>query len=412
MFNNALSELVRTEVHLGRKSWPAFQVCGLVGLASSVTLTAILVAHLGFSLWVMGALILSGIFTFLGLAMVTKIITGYENLIYYYHEIAILIVFTILLKLLRQPVLAYLDFGILGISAFLVFGRVGCLMVGCCYGKPCRWGVSYRKEHAVAGFPRFLVGVRLFPIQGVESLWALCLTILGTILALRGNHPGEALALYVSGYGLGRFCFEFMRGDQERRYFWGFSEAQWISLILICILVNGELAVANASDLWRVGANACLVLVMIAVIMWRRVGKKDRQHILCPSHIKEVIEALDLASAPCNHTGRKIMNNSAITDIHLGCTSLGIRLSASKDLSGSKCVYHYAISRKSEKMTEQTARTLARLILQVKHPHNPHDLIYGSRGVFHLLVYPASSGEVYKTRSHSSEAAGISDAWV
>src|SRR5262249_13303963 len=41
--------------------------------------------------------------------MATKIIAGEEQFIYYYHEIAVIIVATIALWLLRQPTLTFLD---------------------------------------------------------------------------------------------------------------------------------------------------------------------------------------------------------------------------------------------------------------------------------------------------------------
>jgi prolipoprotein diacylglyceryltransferase len=41
----------------------------------------------------------------------------------------------------HEPIIPYLDVTILVIGIFLVCGRIGCLMVGCCHGKPHRWGV-------------------------------------------------------------------------------------------------------------------------------------------------------------------------------------------------------------------------------------------------------------------------------
>ena len=51
--------------------------------------------------------------------------------------------------------------------------------------------------------------------------------IWGTLLVVLGRPPGEALALYVMGYGAARFVFEFARGDMGRPDIAGFSEAQW-----------------------------------------------------------------------------------------------------------------------------------------------------------------------------------------
>jgi hypothetical protein len=142
-----------------------------------------LVTYLGLSPLVLVWLVLTAVLTFLALAMVTKIITGEENLIYYHHEIAVMVVAACLLNLLYQPVLPYLDITILGLGTFLAFGRVGCLMVGCCHGRPHGRGVCYRAEHAAAGFTPYLVGVRLFPIQAVESVWVFSIVVVGVCLS-------------------------------------------------------------------------------------------------------------------------------------------------------------------------------------------------------------------------------------
>jgi hypothetical protein len=152
VFNRHLDKLIRIEVYVLHRSCPAFQVCGYAGLALAVLLTMTLVTYRSLSPVVMAGIVLAAVSTFLGLAMVTKIVTGEERLIYYHHEIAVMVVAAGLLWLLRQPIPPYLDATILGVGLFLARGRVGCLMVGCCHGRSHRWGVCYRAEHAAASF--------------------------------------------------------------------------------------------------------------------------------------------------------------------------------------------------------------------------------------------------------------------
>src|SRR5215471_17085213 len=166
-----LNRLARTETRVLTRSLPAFQVCGYTGLGLAVLLAIVLTRYLGLSPITMILIVAASVPTFLGLVMATKIITGEERIIYYHHEIAVVLAAALLLLLLRRPILPYLDLTILGVGTFLAFGRVGCFMVGCCHGRPNRWGVSYSAGHAAAGFTHFYVGVRLFPIQLVESLW-------------------------------------------------------------------------------------------------------------------------------------------------------------------------------------------------------------------------------------------------
>lgn len=56
--------------------------------------------------------------------------------------------------------------------------------------------------------------IQVHPVFLYESLW--CLTLLLVLLALRRKKrfEGELLMLYLAGYGLGRFFFEWLRTDQ------------------------------------------------------------------------------------------------------------------------------------------------------------------------------------------------------
>ena len=127
--------------------------------------------------------------------MATKIVTGRESLVYYHHEVAILSVSAGLLTSVGLPVLPYLDVTALGLGVFLVCGRCGCLMVGCCHGKPFRWGLRYSEAHAREGFPAACyVGARLFPVQALEALVVGTIVSACAIAVLRGAAPGTAVS--------------------------------------------------------------------------------------------------------------------------------------------------------------------------------------------------------------------------
>jgi len=331
--------------------------------------------------------------TFLVLAMVAKIIVGEEQLTYYHHEIAIMIVTAIFLKMINQLVLPYLDVTILGIGLFLVCGRVGCLMVGCCHGRPSKWGICYRKEHADNGFTHYYVGIRLFPIQGLESLWVLVIVIIGAFFLLDKQPPGETLTWYVITYGLGRFCFEFVRGDPERPYFFSFSEAQWTSIVLMCAVVGCELSGALPFRLWHIVATSGVVLSMIAVVLTRRFRGAVRHQLLSLRHIREFAEAIDLISNRVS--GRTVTTGGhTVPDIIPICsTSLGVQISAGKIKETEPSIDHYALSSQKETMNKETANTLADLIIQLKHPNGFKELVSQRQGVFHVLVRPINAGD-------------------
>jgi len=329
---------------------------------------------------------MAAVFTFFSLVMATKIITGEERIIYYHHEIGVIVVAAVLLWALGQPILPYLDVTILSIGIFLVCGRIGCFMVGCCHGRPSGFGVCYREEHAAAGFTHYLVGVRLFPIQAVESLWVFCIVFVGVTFVLRGHPSGEALAWYVVTYDLGRFCFEFMRGDPDRPYYRGFSQPQWISLILMVGVAWAEFFGILPFHTWHIGATIVLAVTMIAISVKRYLQKTAKYHLLHARHIREVAEAIILASNLETHNAIVFGRDSAPVNIHLGYTSLGIQISSGEISGAAGVIGHYALSCRNGALSEEAARTLSKLILQLKRASVSIEFIKGNRGVFHLLI--------------------------
>ena len=389
VLNRSLDNLARPGVAVLGRSRSAFQICGCTGLVLAVLLAMTLVTRLDLSPWVMGAVALGAVLAFLGLAMGSKIVAGEERLVYYYHEVATIVVTAVLLRLLRQPILPYLDMTILGVGLFLACGRVGCLMAGCCHGRPHSWGVVYREEHAAAGFTPYYVGVRLFPIQAVESLWVCCVVVAGSVLVWNRYQPGTALAWYVVSYDIGRFCFEFMRGDPERPYLRGFSEAQWISLALMGVVVWAELTGVLPLHAWHVGATAALAVVMSIVAIARR-SQGSAYRVLQPCHVREVAAALDLGSLQAVPATAGSAQHVVPAGIRVGCTSLGIRISSGTIQDGVRCIHHYTLSQRQGPLTEETAGTLAGLITQLKHASTSTEIVRGNRGVYHVLVRPAA----------------------
>ena len=391
--NHFFDHRIHPKIRLLYWHLPAFQAFGSTGLVLAIGTTIALVVFLGLSPWIMIGLICLSMLTFLGLAMVTKIMTGEEQLIYYHHEIAIMIVAALFLKIICQPVLPYLDITVLGIGAFLVCGRIGCLMVGCCHGRPHQWGVCYCHEHVDAGFTPYYEGVRLFPIQAVESVWVLFIVATGSILVLTTRLPGEALAWYVVNYDIGRFIFEFARGDAERPYYGGFSQGQWISVFLMGAVAVGEVAGMLPFHQWHIFTTAGIVLTMICLALARQFRGKGRHQLLNPRHVREIAEAIALISSRvCERT--VIAGGYAMPkEIPLAFTSLGIRISTGKIKDANRLIEHYALSSQNGTMGEEAARSLADLIIQMKQHSSVNRLVDGGNGVFHLLIHPFGAGD-------------------
>jgi phosphatidylglycerol:prolipoprotein diacylglycerol transferase len=119
-----------------------------------------------------------------------------------------------------------------GIALGHVVGRLGCLMAGCCFGKPADvpWAITFTDPAAsVNGTP---LGVPLHPTQLYEA--GAELVILGLLLATerRGRpFPGRTFWTYMLLYAVSRYVVEFYRGD-PRGVVLGMSTSQFISLLI------------------------------------------------------------------------------------------------------------------------------------------------------------------------------------
>lgn len=384
--NGLFDGFVRPEFSLAGRSWLFFQVCGGTGVVCAIVLMLTLAGFSGLSVLFMGVLIVVDLIACLAMIMITKIILGEERLTYCHHEISLIVVTALIAWLVDQPVLSYLDVSILGLGLGLACGRVGCLMAGCCHGTPARCGVRYGAAHVAAGFSPYYAGARFVPIQIVEAMWVATIVFVGSWIVLRGYPPGMALSLYICAYGAGRFFFEFLRADADRAYWRGFSESQWISLLLMVLVVIGEFAGVLPFQWWQfvVTVLVSIVMLVVAVKRWSQRGLDYR--LMLPRHLEELAHALDATS---NHAdGNGGGSRARASGVPIDCTSLGVQISAGRIKVAGKHLYHYALSNRTANMSEDSARVVARLILQLRHPIGTSDLVAGNCGVFHLLVSP------------------------
>jgi prolipoprotein diacylglyceryltransferase len=382
-FNHFLDRLVRPTIWLMGRFWPTFQISGYSGLALTVLLGIILVTHAGLSYWTMSGLILTAVATILAMIILTKLLTGAQQLTYHHYEIAVLGSTSLLLYLLDQPLLTYLDIVILGAGAFLMCGRVGCFMAGCCHGQPHRWGVCYRHEHTAAGIAPYLIGIRLFPIQIVESLYVLSILLAGIPLVWSAQPAGSALAWYIMAYNAGRFSFEFVRGDPGRPYWLGFSEAQWTALLLTGGVAGLELAGIVPFSPWHMGVPLLLASLMILFSRFCDPAGVRQRQLYHPTHIAEVAGALE-----------RIKLAPDLAAIAIEETSLGIRISAGSVEVDDHQVEHYTLSAHDGNLSAGAAALLAKLVLALQARGRggsavTSQLLEGSRGAYHLLIQPA-----------------------
>jgi hypothetical protein len=371
-----------------RASRHAFVTCGALGVLTGLPTALLLASHLGLSMKLIAASAIAGIATLLATGMIAKILTG-EELFVYFRDIApIFAAVAGVVWAAHQPVLPYLDCIVVGACLFLAFGRIGCLFVGCCHGRPSRWGIRYGHNHANRGFPSCYVGVRLFPIQAVESLWVFCLAASAIAIVWNGAPPGTVLTFYIAAYSIGRFFIEFGRGDAARPFVFHFSEAQWTSALLLWALVLATNFHFLPNSNLLLPAAVALTLLMAALAPVCHLGFNRRFLLRHPHHVRELAQALQQLSHLATHAPCDGKSASPPPRIDLFTTSRGIHLSSSAlgQSTQNQNVRHYCISAGQAPLTKSDAQTLSTLIVRLLDLPRPAHLLEGQPGIFHLFV--------------------------
>lgn len=354
---------------LGRRIH-SFHFFGVTGFILGSVLGVVICYFTGLNVPVILLMGLAGAATFFLLAFVAKAITGKEIIVYYHHEIAILIFCSLILRLAGWPVLPYLDVTLLGIAVFLAFGRIGCFSVGCCHGKPARRGVVYGPDHVKKGFTWFYEGIPLLPVQLIESAFVFILVISGTILLLLRFPPGIFLTLYTVVYGAFRFTVEFLRGDPSRPYFHRLSEAQWTTLILVALSVLAALSGMIPFYTWHIVLASSVFIAGLAVIL--RPHKKI--DLAKANHVSQIASALS-----------RLKVSDDITP-YIENTKLGLNLSKGCLVQEGKLKIHYTVSGNNEDVLDRTtAYKFATLIKKLEHHDGSFKVLQKQSGIFHIV---------------------------
>ena len=117
----------------------------------------------------------------------------------------------------KIPFLSAADVFAPGIALGHVFGRLGCLAAGCCYGRPTTmpWGITFHSPWT-AEFSGTPLNQSLHPTQLYESVAEAINFVLLYWLCKRKKFEGQIIGLFMILYGIERFIFEFYRGDEGR----------------------------------------------------------------------------------------------------------------------------------------------------------------------------------------------------
>ena len=120
------------------------------------------------------------------------------------------------------------------------FGRIGCFMAGCCYGRVCDspWGVYFESQYAhdLTGIP---LGRALHPVQLYEGALNFVNFLVLFLLLRKKKFDGQVFSSYIIFYSVIRYVTEFYRGDHPDRAFLLQSSSPYLSLTypqFFCIL--------------------------------------------------------------------------------------------------------------------------------------------------------------------------------
>jgi phosphatidylglycerol:prolipoprotein diacylglycerol transferase len=84
----------------------------------------------------------------------------------------------------------------------IILGRVGCVLQGCCLGRPCPESWFTVRDPA---------GLERWPAAQAELIFNAVALVLVLILRRRNLLPGQHFHIYLAAYGIFRFLHEFLR---------------------------------------------------------------------------------------------------------------------------------------------------------------------------------------------------------
>lgn len=111
------------------------------------------------------------------------------------------------------------------------FGRLGCLMTGCCFGRECGlpWAIHFPEGHATHG-----AGVH--PVQIYESVLNFALYAGLEWFYRRKKFDGQVFAFYLLIYAVLRAVVESFRGDYTPRLLLGtLTPGQTVSILILTL---------------------------------------------------------------------------------------------------------------------------------------------------------------------------------
>ncbi|RGS82658.1 prolipoprotein diacylglyceryl transferase [Coprococcus sp. AF21-14LB] len=132
-------------------------------------------------------------------------------------------------RIKKQNFWKYFDLVMPAVALAQGFGRIGCLLAGCCYGMEtsCKFSITFQNSDFAPNH------VALIPTQIYSSILDFLHCIVLCMIAKKVKKDKIVSGCYLIFYSIGRFVLEFFRGDLIRGSVGVLSTSQFIS-IFIC----------------------------------------------------------------------------------------------------------------------------------------------------------------------------------
>ena len=381
-FYASLNTQLKTHVRIGGHLRSTYHLIGYTGFSLSLLVSCVLAEMNNLSILLCLMLSITCALVTRGLAYVSARWLGKPNIVFLRYFWVVVMLASFLLWYLEYPVIPYIEILILGIGIMLAFGRLGCLVAGCCHGRPATHGIRYGSAHIRDGLPPSFATCPLVPIQLVEHVWVLC--ILGISFVWYSNTPGtgSAMVFFVLAYSLGRFLLEFFRGDPERALRGPLSEPQWTSLLNVAFFTLLALADYIPFQLPHLLVTLALAWALIYAIWTQRWLGTPKY--FTPTQYIEIGKGLEILR---KSAGMAVIDeDSRPESVHIKTFWETLHISALQypfDKSGH---LHYTISSSNLKLTLKEAVSIARLILAFGDNNSSNYVIkYSKTGIFQLI---------------------------
>ncbi len=155
------------------------------------------------------------------------------GLVFYGGLIGAIVAGVTFVKLKQIPLWKLADALAPSIALGYVFGRIGCLMNGCCYGRACSlpWAIRYPAGHDT--HPMNGTAIPVHPTQIYDSLLNLGLYLGLAWLYRRKKFDGQVFATYLICYACTRSLVEMFRGDYPQYYAGWITPAHLVSVLIL-----------------------------------------------------------------------------------------------------------------------------------------------------------------------------------